>query len=424
MDQAFGNNHKKINHELARLIIDNAQEAIVVLQDNMIVFVNESALEIFGHRREEMFSKPFIEFIHPHDQKMVYERYKRRIQGENIKVYPYRILCREIQTKWLETNGLKINWHSRPATLNFITDVTRQISAEHSLKQSERRLKDIIGFLPDAIFAVDSKGSIITWNREIEEMTGMPAANMIGKGNYEYALPFYNERRPMLIDLITRSSAYDKYRKSYSPLSRKGEIFFTKKECVVNNAHHTLWCRASIIHDHRDRVVGAIEVLRDISELERKERELQKSKKDLHVKTQYLKDANAALRTMVRTREEDRRELEMSILDNFTKEIIPYIEELKLVSMDEKQNECLFFLENKLRNITSPFLRHMTLGNYNLTPREMHVANFIRDGKSSKEIAEILKVSTGTINFHRNNIRNKLGLKNNKVGLGASLLSI
>ena len=74
--------------------------------------------------------------------------------------------------------------------------------AEFSLIESEKRLADIINFLPDATFAIDRSGKVIAWNRAIEEMTGVAAADILGKGEYEYAIPFYGTRRKILIDLI------------------------------------------------------------------------------------------------------------------------------------------------------------------------------------------------------------------------------
>lgn len=84
-----------------------------------------------------------------------------------------------------------------------IQAVTRR-EAESSLSESRKRLADIIDFLPDATFAIDTEGVVITWNKAIEKMTGVGSEEMVGKGNHEYALPFYKKRRPILIDLVIR----------------------------------------------------------------------------------------------------------------------------------------------------------------------------------------------------------------------------
>ena len=81
-------------------------------------------------------------------------------------------------------------------------DITDRKRAEEQLKESEQRLHDIINFLPDATYAIDREGKVIVWNRAIEEMTGIKASDILGKGDYEYAVPFYGTRRPILVDLV------------------------------------------------------------------------------------------------------------------------------------------------------------------------------------------------------------------------------
>ena len=92
-------------------------------------------------------------------------------------------------------------------------DITERKQAEEALKESKQQLANIIDFLPDATLVINNEGEVIAWNRAIEEMTGVKAPDMLGKGNYEYALPFYGERRPILIDLVLnpQEEALSKY---------------------------------------------------------------------------------------------------------------------------------------------------------------------------------------------------------------------
>jgi CheY-like chemotaxis protein len=73
--------------------------------------------------------------------------------------------------------------------------------SREQIREREQRSAAMIQFLPDATFVIDTAGTVVAWNRAMEEMTGIPASAMIGRGSYEYALPFYGERRPILIDL-------------------------------------------------------------------------------------------------------------------------------------------------------------------------------------------------------------------------------
>ena len=86
-------------------------------------------------------------------------------------------------------------------------DITDRKRITDRLREAEQQLSDIINFLPDATFAIDREGIVIAWNHAIEEMTGVPAGDIIGKGNYEYAIPFYGEKRPILIDLVLKEDS-------------------------------------------------------------------------------------------------------------------------------------------------------------------------------------------------------------------------
>lgn len=138
--------------------------------------------------------------------------------------------------------------------------------AEEAMRQSEQRLSEIINFLPDATFAIDLNGSVIAWNRAIEEMSGVPADSIIGKGNYEYAVPFYRERRPILIDLVIRN---DPAVESHYPyITRSGNKIFSEVTIphMNNGKGASLWLIASPLYDTKGQVTGAVESVRDITD--------------------------------------------------------------------------------------------------------------------------------------------------------------
>jgi len=144
-----------------------------------------------------------------------------------------------------------------------IMDRTR---AEEAMMLSEHRLSDIINFLPDATFAIDLDGNVIAWNKAIEEMTNVPADQMIGKGGYEYALPFYGSRRQVLIDLVTHDSRETE--QQYPGIIKKGdkiisEIFIP---LLYGGKGAQLWLIASPLYDSKGMLVGAVESIRDITD--------------------------------------------------------------------------------------------------------------------------------------------------------------
>ena len=155
-----------------------------------------------------------------------------------------------------------------------------QRRAEASIRDHERREQDIINFLPDATFAIDMNGTVIAWNRAIEVMTGVPAKEMLGKGGYEYAIPFYGERRPILINLIFVHD--DEIRSRYSDIVHDGTMLAAETTLShLKGEQRTVWARATPLYDQGGHVVGAIETIRDITARKAAETELRKAHDEL-----------------------------------------------------------------------------------------------------------------------------------------------
>ncbi|MDZ7373483.1 MAG: PAS domain S-box protein [candidate division KSB1 bacterium] len=128
-----------------RMMVEHAGQAIVVAQDGWLKFVNPKATEITGYSREELLSIPFLEFVHPEDRQRVADGYRRRILGQDPpSSYCFRIFARDGKIKWLELTGVRIDWEGKPATLNFLSDVTQRIEAEQRLRESEQRFRTLV----------------------------------------------------------------------------------------------------------------------------------------------------------------------------------------------------------------------------------------------------------------------------------------
>ena len=148
---------------------------------------------------------------------------------------------------------------------------------EKRAKDTERRLYDIINFLPDATFAIDMEGTVIAWNRAMEEMTGAKSSEIVGKDNYEYGLAFYNERRPMLIDLVLApDTQFEKDKYLYT--SHDSTILTAETTLEKPDGHRIhLWGKASLLFDESGNLTGAIESIRDITDRVKAEKTVQES---------------------------------------------------------------------------------------------------------------------------------------------------
>jgi len=145
---------------------------------------------------------------------------------------------------------------------------------------------------------------------------------------------------------------------------------------------------------------------------------------ELRVKTRDLEELNTALKVLLKKRDEDKLELEEKIAGNVKELIFPYLEKLKRVNFGKREKTFLEIVESNLEAIISPFARTLSSKFIKLTPAEIQVANLVKLGKTSKEIAALRNLSFKTIEFHRDNVRTKLGIKNKKITLRTHLLSL
>lgn len=156
-------------------------------------------------------------------------------------------------------------------------EATERDRAEEAMRRSEHRLVELIDFLPDATLAIDSDKRVTVWNRAMEEMTGVPSEEMIGRGDYEYTIPFYGERRPQLMDLFWEPDA--EIKKKYSNIRKEGDNLTAEVFCTAlyGGKGAYIFAKASPLRDPDGNIIGAIEALRDISEPKRMEEAIRES---------------------------------------------------------------------------------------------------------------------------------------------------
>ncbi|SEM23009.1 PAS domain S-box-containing protein [Syntrophus gentianae] len=157
-------------------------------------------------------------------------------------------------------------------------DITERKQAEEALMSKNQQLLDIINFLPDATLVIDRKNRVIAWNKAMETMTGVKAEEMLGKDHYEYAIPFYGERRPILVDMaLGPVKMKDSH---YTALRQAGSILFGEAYAPALPAGEVfLSATASVLRNSRGEAIAAIECIRDITEHKRIEARLNRAEK-------------------------------------------------------------------------------------------------------------------------------------------------
>lgn len=172
-----------------------------------------------------------------------------------------------------------------------IRQAVRRKQAEKSVRESEKRVSDIINFLPDATFAINQKGEVIAWNRALEEMTGVPAVSILGKTHDDYVTAFYFYDRPLLIDLIDEPD--ETIEMHYPTLFRDGSSITAETEIARKNGEiFYLTIKVSRLYNQEGDITGAIETVRDITPLKNTERELftseQRYRSIIHDQTDFI----------------------------------------------------------------------------------------------------------------------------------------
>ncbi|MFH1033642.1 MAG: PAS domain S-box protein [Pseudomonadota bacterium] len=260
-----------------RTLTETTASAIFLIQDGRFRYVNPAFCQLSGYSPPEAENLEFWRLVHPDHREMVKARHAARLAGETPSArYEFKILRRDGQVRWVDFAAGFMDYQGQAAILGTAFDVTDHKLTLEDLEDSQRRLAEIIAFLPDPSFAVDRQGVIIAWNRAVEELTGVPASQMLGKGDYEVALPFYGHRRPVLVDLAMTWD--EEVAGRYPFVQRDNHTLISEVEVpALRGGGLTLWAKASPLFDSQGQVVGAIESVRDITPRKRLEAELRQS---------------------------------------------------------------------------------------------------------------------------------------------------
>lgn len=256
-----------------RSFFETSRDCVFITsRDGRLIDFNDAHVRVFGYASRDELKKIKIQDLYQHSQDR--RRHTHIIEQQGF--------CQDFSVNLRKKDGTIINTlitsvlrrDKNGKVIGYqgtIKDVTNQKRTEEALRESERRLSEIIDFLPDATFAIDREGKVIIWNRAIEEVTGVKAKDMVGKGDHEYALPFYGIRRPILIDLLFKTD--EEIAKKYRFIEKKGDVIFAETEMTLSHRRRVLSGKARPLYDDRGYVVGAIETLHDVTERERAEEE-------------------------------------------------------------------------------------------------------------------------------------------------------
>jgi PAS domain S-box-containing protein len=440
--------HKQLqdSEEKYRQLFATISDAIMVFDAETKEFIdaNDAVSSFYGYTKEEFLELKQTDITA--ELKKSDDSIKKTVSGE-ISSIPLRYHKRKDGTIFpVEISTGAFTLGKRQMVFGVARDITERKQAEEALQESEERFRTICESAQDSIFLKDLSLKYTHVNPAMESLFQLPAQELIGKSDEEI---FGEEAGSHIRKVDSRVLA--------------GEIIQEEHTKPVGEIPITFHVIKVPIRDNSGKIVGLCGIARDITERKQAEEMLQKAHdelemkveertaelvmsmnmlekeieerkraelaiiergKDLENKTHELEEVNAALKVLLKHRDEDKKDFEEKIVANVKKLVFPYVEKLHNSQLNDRQIVYLNIIKSNLVDIIAPFLHQLSSKYSDLTPNEIQIAGLVKDGKTTKEIAKLLNSSTGTIDFHRNNLRKKLGLLNTKTNLRSFLLSL
>jgi PAS domain S-box-containing protein len=392
----------KVSEERYRNMFDSVPLPTIVyyLKTLSIIDVNEAAIRHYGYTRDEFIKMTIMDIAHDEDAA---DLLKHASKSDPSKVRGLRRHKKKDGTIiYVEVTARVLKFGHKQYRILVIDDVTESRKAAAELQFTQ--------------FAVDRAAVGIIWIKE--------DANILYVNDETCRSLGYLRRELLDMTIHDINPEYEKetWGKVWHNVKQLGsttiETLYKRKDGMIFPVELT---GNYMEYDGQGYICA---IVRDITERKKTEDSLKRREGELQIESNRLEEANTALKVLLKHREDDKKEMEEKFLSNIKELVLPYVGKLKKSRLDSNQMAYMEIIEANMNDIVSPFLQRMSLKYSSFTQTEIQVANLIKVGKTTKEIAELMNVSKGTIDTHRNNIRSKLGLNRKKVNLRVYLLSI
>lgn len=256
-----------------QLLSENARDIILIINlDGSIIEANKAAINSYGYQREELLGKSIYDLRAPETQSIV--DMQMRTADTTGLLFTTEHRRKDGTTFPVEVNSQSVVIGNKRVLMSIIRDITERRQAEEELRNAHQQVKDIIDFLPDPTFVIDRGKKVIAWNRAMESLTRVPKEKILGQGEFAYAIPFYGEPRPALIDFLWSDDKHINNR--YNNVSRSGNTLYA--ETYISNLYGGrggyLWLKASPLYDRGGNTVGAVQTIRDVTKYKLSEKAL------------------------------------------------------------------------------------------------------------------------------------------------------
>ncbi|SPD73411.1 hypothetical protein PITCH_A1860007 [uncultured Desulfobacterium sp.] len=376
--------------------------------DLKATYVSPSVQKVRGYTADETMNQSLEEIFTPDSftaaKTIIEKAFKELANGNKEKAEETFVAeleqnCKDGSTIWAEIKAnFILDSKGQPAGIIGITrDISDRKRAEDTLRKSEEAYRNLFNSIPDPIAIFQDDFTVIR-NSAYERIFGYTPEEI--------------ENDIGTFGLLKNSK--DKkiaHKRIAARLAGKGISPMIHYVDILNREGQTISCEVSdAIIQYAGRVANLL-IFRDISERKKAESAIKEKQAELDHKNKTLEEMNAALRVLLKQRDEDKIYVEQNVLSNVQKLVIPFLNKLTETKLDLKQASYVNIVESNLNEIISPFSRRFSAENLRLTRTELQIANLIKQGKESKAIAELLNLSIPTVETHRRNIRKKFGLK-------------
>jgi PAS domain S-box-containing protein len=400
------------SEEARRRLTEAADEGFAVHENGRILAASQTYAAMFGYDPAEIVGMDARDLAAPESR----DAFEANIQNGHEAPYNIVFVRKDGTTLNGEVRETPISYNGRSARLKTIRAPGSLYRADDLLPGNEKTLHSLLNATQDLVLLTDLDGSIIAINAESAKQYGKSPEALLGSDIYAVIPPKLADlrRKKTLQAILTKQAV------QYN--EKRGRRYFDTQIFPVMDLKGNVKRLAIFARDVTGHVNGHKDLRKACDDLERKVAE---RTRELESKTENLLEVNTALKVLLKKRDADRGDFEEKVVSNVKELVIPYVEKIKKrANRDGKLNTYLEVLEANLNSIISPFSHKLSSKFYNLTSTEIAVAKLVKQGRSTRQIADLLSASNKTIETHRLNIRKKLGLTNKKANLRTYLLSL
>jgi PAS domain S-box-containing protein len=372
--------------------------------DGSILRFNSEAVRLLGYKKETLAQMNvfdlYADTVHGVSKaKALFERFQT---GESVRDEDLQMKRLDGQLIWVNLNiePVKSNVGDVVESRSMVIDISKHKQAEEALRESEEKFRALAESAPAAIIIVAGEDFIYV-NPAFESITGFNEEEALSMRFWELIHP--DMREPIKERGLAR---------------QRGEtvpVHYELKALIKDGQERWFDMAASSINYGGQTATLAMAY--DITDRKRAEEGLREKDNKLELQAKNLIEMNTALKVLLEQREKEKTEIKENLLADIKKLVYPYIEKLENIRLDQDAQTFVNIIKSNINDLISPFAETVSSKYFSLTPSEIQIADLIKHGKTSKEIASMLNVSPKAVSFHRGNLRKKLGLLNKKINL-------